>query len=161
MTAERDKDPAPVSRRILLRGAAAAVPTILTLHSGAALARTSNCISLAREAAPDGLNRNLCVDLVTPPNPPTLVDGNLYDLGEPPAAKVTAIPVDREYRTEANNGANSTVKTPGDMCESGGTYWYKDDSDKWTEAQVPRGMMASATALGSFTGPGSISIREI
>ena len=36
------QEPVSVSRRMLLRGATAAVPTILTLQSGAALANSSN-----------------------------------------------------------------------------------------------------------------------
>jgi hypothetical protein len=74
------------------------------------------------------------------------------------------------------------------MCDRGGTYYYKgtgstgstygrhnrsgswggkrggrfgQELDGWTEAEVPRGVMCSATAWASFAAKGAIDIREI
>lgn len=166
--------PAPISRRMMVRGAAAVVPTILTLNSpvAAAVARTSNTISLAYSADKDGLNRHLCVDLTNTPHP-TLIEGSRYDLGEPPVAKITAIPdtkdeLDRIYQTSKIPGQSEVVDGP-EMCKRGGTFYYQaptgqGNSQEWREVSVPRGMCASAYALSSYSGAidaGTIKISEI
>lgn len=168
-------DAAPVSRRLLIRGVAAAVPTILTLNSpvAAAVARTSNTISLAYSQDKDGLDRHLCVDLYNQPAP-TFLEGSRYDLGEPPVARITAIPdtkdgLDRVYRTEKNNGSQSEVVDGQEMCSRGGTFFYEapkasGNGTEWREVSVPRGMCASAIALSSYSGAidlGTIRITEI
>ncbi len=136
---------------MMLRGATVALPTILTLHSGAALARTSNLISLADGAPVDSLSRNLCLNesSVTP------LGGNLYDLGEPPSGQVTAIPTDRTYYTQANAGSQRA--TGLQMCQQGGDFYYQ--SSGWKKVNVPRGGLVSSTALTSFAG--RITVREI
>jgi hypothetical protein len=161
----------PVSRRMLMRGAAAVVPTILTLNSpvAAAVARTSNDMSLAYDADVDGLKRKLCVDLQTTPAP-VHIEGSRYDLGDPPTARVTAIPTTnadgakRVYLAEGKN--NALEVAPQDMCANGGTYYYEvpkgtGNATEFKAVNVPRGMMASVTALSSYSGSGNISIKEI
>ncbi len=145
--------PSAGRRRMVLRGATAALPAILTLHSGAALARTSNLISLADGAPVDSLGRNLCLNesSVTP------LGGNLYDLGEPASAQVTAIPTDRTYYTQSNSGQNSQKVTGLQMCQTGGDFYYQ--SSGWKKVSVPRGGLVSATALASFAG--RVTVREI
>ena len=74
---KEDSATAPViSRRMLLRGATAAVPTILTLQSGAALAASSNLIGTvqyARQAlGPDGNVQ--CLDMRGLGGTPTKLD---------------------------------------------------------------------------------------
>ncbi len=170
-------------RRVMLRGAAAAVPTILTLHSGAALARSSNLLSVADGAATDRDGRNLCVDESTVElNPGTR---KAYDLGQPPQADVTAISPRTYYRDASGSGA--TV-SPQEMCQNGGDYYYKGDSgltslgtaaekadnatfgvrvsvdgksvnEGWTKVTVPRGGLVSATALASFAS--AVNVRDI
>lgn len=139
------------TRRALLRGAAAAVPTILTLNSGAALARSSNVISLTHESSPPGTS-HLCLDK----NSVDRLGNNRYDLGEPPQADVTAIPPRKYYRTKDTDYRVS----PDEMCEQGGDYYYKTatshyddlrDKDRgWHKVSLRRGGLVSATALGSF-----------
>lgn len=159
-----------VSRRLLIRGATAAVPTILTLNSSvaAAVARTSNDISLNYTADTDALDRHLCVDLTTPPTPPTLIEGNRYDLGDPPIANVTAIPVTKDGVTRVyyvDSKTNSEVVTGPQMCARGGNFYYQvpkgtGSAMEWKQVSVPKGMCASATALSSFSGSG-VKITEI
>lgn len=174
---------ASMRRRVMLRGAAAAVPTILTLHSGAALARSSNLLSVADGAPSDALGRNLCVD----ESSVTVDPGTrkAYDLGQPPQANVTGISQRTYYRDSSGSGA--TV-TPQQMCQSGGEYYYKGDpglnslgvatekgdnslfgvrvsvdgksaNEGWTKVTVPRGGLVSATAFASFAG--AINVRDI
>ena len=55
--------PKSVSRRSMLKGTATAMPAILTLQSGAALARSSNLISTIDYKSPDRHGRTLCLNL--------------------------------------------------------------------------------------------------
>ncbi len=147
--------PAPLSRRALIKGGAAAMPVILTLQSGAALARSSNLIGAASYDALDALGRRLCLDTSSV----YLVGGNSekYDLGEPPYARVTAIPDREYYHTRPNAGVPGRVSV-ADMCESSQIDFYYLDQG-WQEVQVPKGILVSATALSSFAG--SIYITDL
>ena len=179
-----DADRKPVSRRVMLRGAAAAVPAILTLHSGSALARSSNMLSLADGVTGDG--PALCLDVSSlPQGDPGSV--TRYDLGSPPEADITSIRTDRTYYR--SQSLDQPV-TPQEMCQEGGTYYYKSDAqlasldtaeksddslfgvrrsvsgknanEGWTEGTVTgRGGFVSATALASFVGASGINIRNI
>lgn len=177
---QADGTPAPAaitaagSRRTLLRGAAAAVPTILTLASRAALARSSNCVSLAQGAPVDQDGRHLCLDLSTV----TRIGDKRYDLGAPPGGSVTRIP---ENRTYYRSGSTHKVSVQ-EMCNSGGQYYYKtsggalqSDAGGWGSSgrggvkddadtqkvtfTVPKGGMVSAAALASFAS--HISFKDI
>ena len=137
--------PAPLSRRALIKGGAAAMPVILTLQSGAALARSSNLIGAASYGTTDARGRTLCLDTssVGPPRGKS----EKYDLGEPPYAHVTAIS-DRDWHTSPNDGVPTRIG-PAYMCESSETDFYYLDGG-WVRGQVPQGIMVSATALYSF-----------
>lgn len=153
------------TRRVLLRGTAAAVPSILTLASGAALARSSHCISLAQGAPVDQDGRHLCLDLGSV----TRIGDKRYDLGAPPSGSVTRIPSDRTYY---RSGSKQKVGVQ-EMCDSGGEFYYKtsggalhSDAGGWSGRgggkddpgtqkvvfTLPRGGMLSAAALASFAG---------
>src|SRR5690606_14887248 len=82
-----------LTRRLVVRGAAAAVPTILTLRSGAALARSSNLVSTSTDLSDPEGDLFHCLDSSSVEQ----VGANRYDLGEPPEANVTAIRGDRAY----------------------------------------------------------------
>ena len=69
-----------MSRRQLLKGSVKAMPVVLTLHSGAALARSSNLISGSGTVDIDGKYR--CLD--TSNLEPLSGSNDLYDFGEPP-----------------------------------------------------------------------------
>jgi len=63
--ASDDNLPASLSRRAMLRRGVVAMPAILTLQSGAALARSSNLISAAPRGTTDRRGRTLCLDTST------------------------------------------------------------------------------------------------
>lgn len=136
-------------RRALIKGAAGALPAILTLQSGAALARSSNMISTSSpEEAKDSYGRTLCMDGRSV-SPAQGEGGQVYDMGEPPYARVTAI-ADREYYWHSEQDGFGKIDE-SEMCEKGGTYYYKR---RWGMGQVNvrKGMLVSATALSSFAG---------
>jgi hypothetical protein len=143
-----------MSRRAVLRGSVAAVPTILTLQSGAALARSSNVISASPVATTDRFGRTLCLD-------PDSVDpvggsGNLFDLNDPASAHINAIR-DRDHRRAPNWGAPSVREST--MCHEGGTFYHKPWGSRWQEVNVRQGVIVSATALTSFAG--SIVVTDL
>jgi hypothetical protein len=155
--------PANASRRALLRGASAALPTILTLHSGAALARSSNLMgtvdSASRAKTQNGQIQ--CLDRAS------AVDGTptRLDLGEQPMLHVQYI-TPRNYYRGKSNGQGGDLSRPVSietMCREGGVFWYREQSGWWwTEVTwksttpgynrrgVEPGFLVSATALSSF-----------
>lgn len=136
---------APISRRALIRGGVTAMPAILTLQSGAALARSSNLISAAPPGTTDRLGRTLCLN--TNSVYPAADSRNVYDLGDPPRAEVNVI-TDREYYVDKNRGSDPVSEDA--MCE-GGTYWYNDrDGSGWKSVQLPyKGIVVSSGAMTS------------
>lgn len=151
-SSERQESARPVTRRDLLRRAAVSMPAVLTLQSGAALARSSNLISASTTSYTDDAGRTYCLDVesVYP------VDGSrgLYDLGEPPYARIYAIN-DRDYRAAPDSGAPTISQA--DFCRSGGPVYVRATDVKytdqgWSQMKVPRGALVSATALSSFAG---------
>jgi hypothetical protein len=155
MTAEREVTPVNASRRALLRGASAALPTILTLKSGAALAASSNLlgtVNSANEAIGNG--KVQCLDMSS------AVGGtpSQLDLGPNPMLHVQYIGR-RQYYRAAWNGKEGDLSKPvsiESMCKKGGVYWFQE-SGTWRSTTpgfnhrgVEAGFMASATALASF-----------
>lgn len=140
---------ARLNRRALLRGASTALPAILTLQSGAALARSSNLIGAAGQTGPQG-GKYRCLDF----------DGiggtdspNVYDLGDPAMAHVTRIDSEsryyRENPDERRYGEPDRV-SPQRMCQQGGDF-YRRDNRRTRRVQVKQGVLVSATALSSFS----------
>lgn len=155
MTDRNEKDVTPsteqnqpksMSRRAVLRGGITAMPAILTLQSGAALARSSNLISAATPDSRDRLGRTLCLD--TNSVYPAGHSSTVFDLGEPPSARVNII-TDRDYHVEKNS--SSAQISEGKMCE-GGVFWYKDrNSMGWQSVELPQnGVVVSAGAMTSI-----------
>jgi hypothetical protein len=167
-----DSVPSP-SRRRLLKGGATALPAILTLHSGAALARTSNLISATDYFEVDELGRTLCVDAtsVCPVDMDCSVEDydyysvvpvdeyneiyQIYDLGDPPHAVINVIRGEAEgrlyYLNKDDKDLGNSVH-PGLLCEQGGQYWVKPASGPWELVEVPQGFVAigSSVATTSF-----------
>lgn len=144
-----DKSDRPESpgRRAMLRGTATAMPVVLTLQSGAALARSSNLISASHPQTRDRWGRALCLD--TNSVYPVGRSGNLYDLGEPASADVGAI-WGREYRVEPKR--RSRRIDASEMCLRGKPGYYKTRRNgRWRKVET-KGMIVSATALRSFAG---------
>ena len=158
MTVERKESngaPAKVNRRAMLRGASAAVPAILTLNSGAALARSSNLIGAGNHVGQQG-GKYRCLDF----------DGirgtrkpNVYDLGDPAMGHVTRIDAESSYYAtdpdDRRGGYDRHGRGPSEvskqkMCADGGTY-YRKDRHRTRQVHVKRGVLVSATALSSFS----------
>jgi hypothetical protein len=140
------------SRRALLRGAVVAMPTVMTLHSGAALARSSNLVGVGPGAGPEG-GQYRCLDTETvfrTDNP------NVYDLGNPPMAHVTTIRNDVRYHRLERIGSTNLFR-PGEevsaptMCREGGQF-FRASGYTSGQVNVKRGVLVSATALSSFSG---------
>ena len=146
-------------RRALLRGATVAMPAILTLQSGAALARSSNLISAAGYDAKDRYGRTLCLDLNSV-YPAGRRRGRKYDLGDPPYASVYQLN-DRDLRVEPR--MRSRRISEAEVCKSGEPAYfpasYTYGGVEWKKVQVPKGIVVSATALHSFAG--KISLTNI
>lgn len=141
--------PAGLSRRTLLSGAGrVAVPAIITLYSGAALARSSaNLISADSTPGAEG-NKYRCLDTqsVDPTSNP-----HVFDVGTPPMAHVTRISSQKTYYKAGWNGEPTGQTTSGPtMCSSGGTFYRKDWNNNLQKVTVKKGVLVSATALGSF-----------
>jgi len=144
--------PADITRRrILMRGGSAAVPMILTLHSGAALARSSNLIGIATGPS-EGSYQCLSENSYTP-------DGNKLDLGDNPTLNVTRISTDGTYSREDNNNPSNRVDGRA-MCAEGGDF-YERVSGGWQQVSVQKGSLVSFAALGSFVGRGTITFTDI
>jgi hypothetical protein len=134
--------PELMSRRAVLRGVTATVPTILTLTSGAALARSSNLIGTIQTADGDVL----CLDPRST-NGPTRENPNVYDLGRRPYAEVARIP--RTYRYRAKG--SPTEMTPAEVCRYKGPIEVDYGYGQWRERRPRRpGVMVSNAALASF-----------
>ena len=163
--------PKSISRRAVLRGAVTTMPVVLTLQSGAALARSSNMISASRYSSEDRRGRTLCLD--TESVNPVGGSDHLFDLGEPPRAHVFAIN-DRDYRTAPDS--NAPRITEEQICQSGQPGYFQSDYDfvspdgsddgdgsvyqrQWEQVQVRRGVLVSATALSSFAG--SVRVTDL
>jgi hypothetical protein len=139
--------PSSMGRRALLRSGITAMPAILTLQSGAALARTSNLVSSSPIDTRVGTN-TVCLD--TNSVPQIGDSGDVYDLGDPPKAEITVIP-DLDHHSAQNMSVTTRVDE-GVMCVSEETiYHYKDSNDVWQSRQVPsRGIVLSSGAFASI-----------
>lgn len=151
------------TRRALLRGASTALPAVLTLKSGAALAASSNLlgtVQYANQALGEG-NSVQCLGYES------AVGGTpaQLDLGPNPSLHVQYIPQRQYYLPKIDSDGKET----GDwnkpvsieyMCEKGGKYWYRADGTTGQPLKlvsttgddtVNHGFLVSATALASFT----------
>jgi hypothetical protein len=144
-----ENGPKPMSRRAVLRGGVTAMPAILTLQSGAALARSSNLISASSTNTTDGLGRTICVDK----NSVVYADDHseTYDLDEPPYAECNIIRGPTEVQFYETKGKDHPIR-PGAMCERGGQFFSKPKGEQWVTSDVPQGFVASAGAMNSFAG---------
>ena len=133
---------------MLLRGGTAVVPTILTLHSGAALANSSNLIAAAQGAASDG--NYYCL------NEGQYSDPAAYKLDVGDRTELVGSRIDgaQEYFDSAGNAV--TDKTL--MCAEGGNFSRTVGGEL---KPVPKGALVSATALLSFTARGTVNFTEI
>ena len=152
---KRADDAAVRGRRAVLKGAVAAMPMILTLQSGAALARSSNMISASSpDSAVDSEGRTLCLDYRFVDS--AYGDGEAVDVDPDGYVSVSAI-MPRRYFREPNEGHGEMP--PDELCKRGGIGYYKNRTGPWQQTNyVPKGMLVSATALSSIA---NVDISEI
>ena len=143
-----------MSRRKLLRSAVVGMPAVLTLHSGAALARSSNIVGMAPAGTRDLDGNALCLDtrLADP-----VWESNQVDLGEPAQATVNVVS-DRVYYPDKNK--SGTPQSADMICRKGGTHYYHQDG--WHEVNLPaNGVIVSATAMVSVSLRGDVLFNRI
>ena len=134
--------PASLSRRTLLKAGVTAMPVVLTLQSGAALARSSNLISAA-PGARDGDRNALCLD-TTYSDP--LGRSGKYDLGYD-GTTVNVIP-DVDYYPGSEGGTSGVFVGTDVFCQDGGLRKYQDAG--WNYVDLPtNGIVVSSVALNS------------
>lgn len=144
-TADRPKS---AGRRSLLKGTATALPAILTLHSGAALARSSNLISTTDYKTTDRRGRTLCLDLESV-RPVGRRRGQRYDMGVNGHADIYRIP-ESDYFVRRRNGKWRPIDESA-FCERGGIAARKVKGQlEKVELPIRRGGMVSLTAVASM-----------
>ena len=127
-----------VSRRALIKGGISAMPAILTLQSGAALARSSYLISASSPGTTDALGRTMCLDT----NSVVSLGGDVFDMGPyPPSADVNII-TPRDYKAEENNGSADVSEYA--LCEGRIAHFNEGDGMGWQSVELPyRGVVLS------------------
>ena len=143
--------PTSISRRKMLKAGLTAMPVVLTLQSGEALARSSNLIS----AAPGMRNIDgnaLCLDTRTA----DLLSGGKYDL-DTRDATVNAIPDVDYYLSRGFKGEPISADT---FCELGGSRQYH--AGGWHQVDLPtNGIIVSANALNSVSSRADILLNYL
>lgn len=151
---EKSKATPKISRRTLIRSAAVGMPAVLTLHPGAALARSSNMVGVAPPGTRDERGNALCLDTRTADK---VIDSHQVDLGEPARARVNILS-DRAYYPEKNK--SRTPQAADAVCSRGGTHYYHENG--WHEVQLPsNGVIVSATAMVSVSLRGDVHFNRI
>lgn len=143
-TSGRQSNVPSMKRRALLKGAAGSLPMVLTLQSGAALARSSNLISPT--SVENAVENNMTMCLETE-NLDALGDG-MYDVGDPIRRQRLQMIQDRDYYFKPLRDGPPMDTSEEDMCLRGGTYKARGGGN--TQYEVKPGMLVSATALSSF-----------
>ena len=147
--------PTNVSRRALLKGSAYTMPVILTLHSGAALARSSNLIGAAAQGTRDVQGNALCLDTT---RALSITGTNQYDLGDPTSGTVNVLRGDLLYYPEPNRSL--APRSADTACSIGGPHYYHESG--WHEFSLPpNGAIVSAAALVSVSLRGTIQINRV
>ena len=146
--------PALMSRRNLLKHGAAAMPAVLTLQSGAALAASSAYIgSVSREGSRYLDTNVLCLDVSKAERLP---NGTTYRFVDTNYADVYIIP-DGQYHPA--KGTEDYVMAD-EFCSTGGTKFLNatgnrfEDLKSWPQVDLPEnmnGILVSSTALNSIT----------
>jgi len=151
-----------ISRRMVLRGASAAVPTILSLQSGAALAASSNYLATIQDAnaARDGQGYVKCIDTASAVQETSTP--KRLDLGPSPDLHMQHI-TPRQYfypKTTGSGGDKDRPATMEAVCNQGGEFWYKNSAGDWQQLvstapagqqKVAAGFLVSSTASASVS----------
>lgn len=134
--------PASMSRRKLLKQGSAAMPAILTLQSGSALAQSSVYVGDSGDGTPPHIGNIICLDTT---NAEPLPNGRTYKFVNT-FTDVNMLP-DGEYYPEDNR--SSTPTDAYSFCRSGGKMWLKDGG--FHPVEIPKdGIIMSASAVSSL-----------
>lgn len=140
----------PLSRRALLRGAAVAAPTIVTMSSASAMVAMSSVRTVTSIDAPQGDGNYYCLAEKSTLGPAQSGQPDALDVGDFPQPVVSRIP-ERNYRREA--GDSGAAVTEVEMCRDSdlrGTTYYYPANDGWKGVSVKRGILVSAAAMSSL-----------
>jgi hypothetical protein len=144
--------PARVSRRKVLRAGVSAMPVVLTLQSGEALARSSNLLSSA-PGARDERGDVLCLDTTFEDR---LATGQI-DIGDD-GATVNVLP-DTDFYSGTESGTSGGARTAEMACQDGGSLKIHDGG--WHYAELPRGgVVVSNVSLTSVSARAPILMRR-
>ena len=102
----------PESRRRRFLKGTVAIPVIMTLHSGAALARTSNLVGSTQDIVSAMTDANGDLFCVHPGSNGGSTSDNPVDLGDHPSATVNPI--------KAANGTTPDLQAQATSCKNGG-----------------------------------------
>jgi hypothetical protein len=139
--------PALISRRNLLKKGAAAMPAVLTLQSGAALAASSAYIGSASLEGPADMGDVLCLDTY---GAEPLPNGTTYRFVDASYADVYVMPDGNYHPNKGQNDNDSSVRAD-EFCRTGGIKYL--DANGWPQADLPtniNGILVSSTALNSI-----------
>jgi len=150
---QADVQAGPMSRRALLRVAAIAAPTIVTMNSASAtLAMTSVQTYTSTDAA-QGDGRVYCLVEKSTLGPPPSGNPNALQVNSRSMPEVYSYKKNnRDYYTAKNTDSTYRVNAV-DMCRNSnlnGTTYYFQKQGNWKSIKVKRGITMSAAAMGSI-----------
>lgn len=154
-TKSEETKPASMSRRALLKQAGVAMPAVLTLQSGAAMAASSVYIgTTTRDGSRDSSGNVYCMDVR---NAEQMPNGTTYRFVNTNYADVYVLP-DGNYHEAKGRGSEYILSD--DYCYTGGTRFL--DAGGWPQHDMPAGMngvLVSSTALTSVAA--ALDIQQI
>ena len=138
--------PAKLSRRGLLKAGATAMPAVLTLQSGAALAATSAYIGSTSRAGSHVAGHVYCLVVR---NAEPLPNGTTFRFVNTNYADVYVLP-DGHYHDATGRSPHNPYILSDEFCRVGGSKYL--DADSWPQVDLPsnlNGVLVSSTALTS------------
>ena len=151
-TKSEGSKPASMSRRALLKQAGVAMPAVLTLQSGAAMAASSVYIgTTTRDGSRDSSGNVYCMDVRNAE--PVNEAGTTYRFVNTNYADVYVLP-DGSYHDVKGNSKDNPGVLSDQFCSAGGSKFL--NASGWPQYDLPAGMngngvLVSATALASVT----------
>ena len=145
---------ASLSRRNLLKQGAAAMPAVLTLPSGAALAASSVYIGTVAGPGSKHLDGKLCLDTS---NAELMPNGTTYKFVNTDYADVYYIPDGNYYPTEGIDGVPIDAD---DFCRTGGIR-YLDGNGPAAVMPERVGALVSMTAVNSVAAALKVSLKDL
>jgi hypothetical protein len=160
MTDNRDQDhptettgkkdqPASMSRRALLKQAGVAMPAVLTLQSGAAMAASSIYVGTTTRWGSHDSGNVYCMDVR---NAEPMPNGTTYKFVNTNYADVYVLPDESTYHDAKGNSKNNPGVLSDEFCHVGGSKYY--NAPDWPQVDLPEnlnGVLVSSTAMTSLS----------